>query len=131
MKALVKFAEGHGNVEIREIPKPKIRKNEVLIEIRAAGICGSDLHHYEVGDDIAIPVVLGHEFAGDVVEIGSEVKGWKLGERVVSETHAQACYDCHLCKAGNYHLCRERKGFGSSVDGAFTQYLAVPARLLL
>ena len=130
VKALVKFAKGRGNVEIREIPRPKIKKNEVLIDIKAGGICGSDLHHYEVGDQITVPVVLGHEFSGDVVEIGSEVKGWELGERIVSETHAHACYGCHLCRAGHYHLCKERKGFGSAVNGAFTQYLAVPARLL-
>jgi 2-desacetyl-2-hydroxyethyl bacteriochlorophyllide A dehydrogenase len=130
MKAIVKFAQGYGNVEIREIPKPTIKPNEVLIEIKAAGICGTDLHHYKVGENIAIPVVLGHEFSGDVVEIGRDVKGWKPGERIVSETHAIACLECHLCKAGDYHLCKERKGFGSGVNGAFTQYLAVPARVL-
>lgn len=130
MKAIVKFAKGYGNIEIREIPEPKIKENEILIEIKAAGICGSDLHHYEVGDNITIPVVLGHEFSGDVVEIGSGVKGWKLGERIVSETHAHLCYECYLCRTGDYHLCKERKGFGSGVDGAFTQYLAVPAGLL-
>lgn len=130
MKAIVKFARGYGNIEIREIQRPVVKEGEVLVEIKAAGICGSDLHHYEIGDQVAIPVVLGHEFSGDVVEIGSGVKGWKIGERVVSETHAYACYGCHLCQTGKYHLCKERKGFGSGVDGAFTQFIAVPARLL-
>lgn len=130
MKAIVKFARGYGNIEIREIQRPVVKENEVLVEIKAAGICGSDLHHYEIGDQVAIPVVLGHEFSGDVIEIGSGVKGWKIGERVVSETHAYACYGCHLCQMGKYHLCKERKGFGSGVDGAFTQFIAVPARLL-
>jgi L-iditol 2-dehydrogenase len=130
MKAIVKFAEGYGNLEIRDIPKPKIKEDEVLIEIKAAGICGTDLHHYEVGDHIAIPVVLGHEFSGDVVEIGKEVKGWKPGDRIVSETHAYICNACHFCRSGSYHLCKERKGFGSGVDGAFTQYLAVSTRVL-
>jgi L-iditol 2-dehydrogenase len=130
MKAIVKFARGYGNIEIREIQRPIVKEGEVLVEIRAAGICGSDLHHYEIGDQVAIPVVLGHEFSGDVIEIGSGVKGWKIGERVVSETHAYACYECYLCQTGKYHLCKERKGFGSGVDGAFTQFLAVPARLL-
>jgi L-iditol 2-dehydrogenase len=74
MKAIVKFAEGYGNLEIRDIPKPEIKEHEILIEIKAAGICGTDLHHYEVGNHIAIPVVLGHEFSSDVVEIGKEVK---------------------------------------------------------
>ena len=130
MKAIVKFAMGYGNIEIREIQRPVVKEGEVLVEIKAAGICGSDLHHYEIGDQVAIPVVLGHEFSGDVIEIGSGVKGWKIGERVVSETHAYACYECYLCQTGKYHLCKERKGFGSGVDGAFTQFLAVPARLL-
>lgn len=130
MKAIVKFAKGYGNLEIREIPKPQIKENDVLIEIKAAGVCGSDLQHYEVGDHLTIPVVLGHEFSGVVAEIGSGVRGWNLGDRVVSETHAHVCYECQLCKAGDYHLCKERKGFGSSVNGAFTQYLAVPSRLL-
>jgi 2-desacetyl-2-hydroxyethyl bacteriochlorophyllide A dehydrogenase len=130
MKAIVKFARGYGNIEIREIQRPVVKEGEVLVEIKAAGICGSDLHHYEIGDQVAIPVVLGHEFSGDVIEIGSGVKGWKIGERVVSETHAYACHECHLCQTGKYHLCKERKGFGSGVDGAFTQFLAVPARLL-
>ena len=62
MKAIVKFARGHGNIEIREIERPKIKEDEVLVDIKAAGICGSDLHHYEIGDQVAIPVVLGHEF---------------------------------------------------------------------
>jgi L-iditol 2-dehydrogenase len=130
MKAIVKFAKGHGNIEIREIQKPVAKEGEVMVEIKAAGICGTDLHHYEIGDQVAVPVVLGHEFSGDVVEIGTGVKGWRIGERVVSETHAHACYACHLCQTGKYHLCKERKGFGSSVDGAFTQFLAVPSRLL-
>jgi 2-desacetyl-2-hydroxyethyl bacteriochlorophyllide A dehydrogenase len=130
MRAIVKTAKGYGNLEIREIPKPKIREDEVLIEIKATGICGSDIHHYEVGDQIAIPVVLGHEFSGEVIEIGKEVRGWKLGDRIVAETHAYACYECYVCKSGNYHLCKGRKGFGSSVNGAFTEYISVPARLL-
>jgi L-iditol 2-dehydrogenase len=138
MKALMKVAEGYGNLEIREIPKPEIRNDEVLIEIKAVGICGSDLHHYEHGaatgipavHQMAIPVVLGHEFTGDIVDIGGEIKGWALGDRIISETHARICGNCDLCRRGDYHLCPERKGFGAAVDGAFTQYIAVPARLL-
>ena len=130
MKAIVKYAEGYGNLEIRDIPEPIIKEDEVLVEIKAAGICGSDLDHYSVGNRIAIPIVLGHEFSGDIVQIGKEVRGWEIGDRVVPETHARICKACNLCKTGNYHLCKERKGFGSGVDGAFTKYLSVPARLL-
>lgn len=130
MKAIVKFAKGYGNLEIRDVPRPTIKDDEVLIEIKAAGICGTDLHHYEAGDNITIPVILGHEFSGNIVEIGKMVKGWRQGDRVVSETHAYVCNACYLCRRGDYHLCKERKGFGSGVDGAFTQYLAVLSRLL-
>lgn len=130
MKAIVKTALGYGNLEIRDIDNPTIKQDEVLVEIRAAGICGSDLHHYKTGQGITIPVVLGHEFSGDVIDIGSQVRSWKVGDKIVSETHAYACYDCALCKVGRYHLCSERRGFGSGVNGAFAQYLAVPARLL-
>jgi L-iditol 2-dehydrogenase len=130
MKGLVKYAKGYGCLELREIPKPTVGENEVLVQIKAAGICGSDLLHFEVGDQVAVPAVLGHEFSGDIVAIGSKVKGWQKGERIVSETHAQVCHECYWCKTGDYHLCKERKGFGASVDGAFTQYIAVPADLL-
>lgn len=138
MKALTKTNQGHGNLEVRDIPEPTIGRGEVLVRIRAAGICGSDLHHYRFGtsDDpnsihnIKIPVVLGHEFAGDIIEVGPDVAAWKVGDRIVSETHATYCGTCSFCRTGNYHLCAHRKGFGSSVDGAFAEYLAVPERLL-
>jgi L-iditol 2-dehydrogenase len=138
MKALLKVHEGFGNLELRDIPEPTVQRNEVIVKIRATGICGSDLHHYRFGTssnpasihNIKIPVVLGHEFAGDIVEVGSDVSTWKIGDRIVSETHARYCGTCRQCRTGNYHLCVDRKGFGSSVDGSFTELLAVPARLL-
>jgi alcohol dehydrogenase/L-iditol 2-dehydrogenase len=76
------------------------------------------------------PFILGHEFAGTVVKAGSEVKGYSPGERVTSETHAEYCGKCALCRQNNYPLCRERKGFGFHVDGAFTKYVKVPERIL-
>ena len=130
MKALTKVARGYGNLELREMAIPTIKGDEVLVEIKAAGICGSDLQHFKQGDGLAIPVVLGHEFSGDIVQIGDQVQGWTEGERIVSETHAYTCQKCYLCKTGDYHLCKERKGFGYSVDGAFAEYIAVPARML-
>lgn len=130
MKALLKVKEGEGNLELKEVERPEIKPDEVLINIKAAGICGSDLQHYYSLHNITIPVILGHEFSGDIVEIGNEVEGWQVGERIVSETHVHICGQCYLCKSGNYHLCKERKGYGSSVNGAFTEYIAVPSRLL-
>jgi L-iditol 2-dehydrogenase len=130
VKALVKFAPGYGNLEIREIEDPKIGPDEVLVEVKSAGICGSDLQYYEWRTEIKTPIVLGHEFAGPITEVGERVRGWRVGDRIASETSARICGECYYCRHGDYNLCKRRKGFGSGVDGAFTQYVAVPARLL-
>ena len=130
MLAIVKSAKGRGNIELRDVPRPTIGEDEVLLEVRAAGLCGTDLHHYEVGDTVAAPVILGHELVGLVAEVGRAVTGWHVGDRVVPETHAQICGRCALCRSGAYYLCTDRKGLGSGVDGAFTRYVAVPARAL-
>jgi 2-desacetyl-2-hydroxyethyl bacteriochlorophyllide A dehydrogenase len=130
MKVLVKFAEGTGNLEIREMPRPVPKDDEALVEIKAVGICGSDLQHYHSLHKITIPVVLGHEFSGDIVEVGGNVGSWSIGDRIASETHAHICKQCYLCRTLNYYLCKERKGFGSGVHGAFAKYISVPVRLL-
>jgi len=130
MKALVKYAPGYGKLEVREVKEPEITKNQVLVEIKAAGICGSDVQHYEGRTKIKTPVILGHEFSGEIVKVGKKVKDWQVGDRIASETSAHICGICYYCKYGNYNLCSERKAFGSGVDGAFTKYIAVPARLL-
>ena len=130
MKALVKFASGYGNLEVRDVEEPKIGPEQVLVEVKAAGICGSDLHYYEGSGDIKTPIILGHEFSGDIVQVGAKVTGWAAGDRIASETSYHICGRCYFCKYGNYPLCSERKGFGSGVDGVFTKHVAVPARLL-
>lgn len=128
MKALVKYAKGNGNMEIRDVPEPKPGPGQVKIEVKAAGICGSDLHIYH--DDIAIPlnppVVTGHEFCGVVVEVGEGVTAWKPGDRVTSETAFSFCGKCHYCITGYYNLCNERRTLGYWYNGAFAKYTVVP-----
>jgi len=132
LKAVVKFDLKDGATELREVPVPQIGPDDVLVRVEYAGICGSDphIHHNEVNYKINVPVILGHEFSGVIEEVGRNVKDFKVGERVTAETHADYCGKCLLCRTNNYHLCRERKGYGFHVDGAFAKYVKVPTRIL-
>lgn len=129
MKALVKYARGEGNMEVRDIPEPTPGPGQVKIAVQNAGICGSDLHIYH--GDIAIPlncpVVTGHEFCGIIAEVGEGVSNWKPGDRVTSETAFSFCGKCVYCRSGFYNLCAERKTLGYWYNGAFTAYTVVPA----
>ncbi|MEE0419462.1 MAG: zinc-binding dehydrogenase [Lachnospiraceae bacterium] len=128
MKALVKYEEGPGNMEIREVPEPEAAKGMVKIKVVEAGICGSDLHIYH--SDIAIPVrppvTTGHEFSGIVAEVGEGVTAFKPGDRVVSETAFYYCGKCDYCREGFYNLCVERKTLGYWFNGIFGSYTVVP-----
>ena len=128
MQALVKYSKGPGNMEIREIPDPNPGPGEVKIEVKFAGICGSDIHIYQ--DNIAIPlnlpVVTGHEFSGVVKAIGEGVTSCKLGDRVTSETAIDYCGQCFNCKTGRYNLCNNRRTLGYWYNGAFAKYTIVP-----
>jgi alcohol dehydrogenase/L-iditol 2-dehydrogenase len=132
MKAVVKFAETPGSTEVREVPIPTIGKTDVLVEVAYIGVCGTDphIHHGTSAFKFARPFILGHEFAGTIVKLGEEVKDFAIGERVTAETHAEFCGKCAMCRSNNYHLCRDRKGYGFHVDGAFTKYVKVPQRIL-
>ena len=132
MKALVKYDVVPKAVELREVPLPTIGPEDVLLEVRAVGICGSDIEmwHHQVTFPVNVPVILGHEFCGVVHETGDNVKNFQVGERVVSETAAHICGKCYHCRSGEYNLCPSRKGYGSGVSGAFTSYVAVPQRIL-
>ena len=125
MKAVVKFEKGIGNVEVREVPEPQVGKDEVKIEVKAAGICGTDIHIYYDEFQSNPPVVMGHEFCGVIREVGENVTEFKVGDRVTSETAAKVCGKCIYCRTGNYNLCPERKGLGYGVDGAFTRFCVV------
>ena len=123
MKALVKTALGIGNLEVIDREEPQINEDQVKIEVKYAGICGSDLHTFEGHYKVAAPVTLGHEFAGEVVEVGANVKDFKVGDRVTSETTFEVCGTCRYCKEKKYNLCPTRKGIGTQQDGAFTKYV--------
>jgi L-iditol 2-dehydrogenase len=129
MKALVKYQKGEGNMEIRDIPEPGAEKGQVKIEVKAAGICGSDLHIYH--DDIAIPlrppVATGHEFSGVIADIGEGVTSWKIGDRVVAEPRCTFCGKCEYCLSGFENLCPHGRALGYWYNGAFTLYTVAPA----
>ena len=130
--AVINFSSVKGSVEIREIAKPEIGEDDVLLEVANVGVCGSDLHQWTADHSwqVNYPVVLGHEFGGHIIELGSRVTNWKLGDRVVSETAAVINTNSPLAKTGLYNLDPDRKGFGYGVNGAMTKYVKVPARCL-
>jgi L-iditol 2-dehydrogenase len=130
--AVVNFAPEKGSVEIREIEKPDIGEEDVLLEIVNVGVCGSDLHQWtsEHSWPVNYPVILGHEFAGHIAAVGSRVSGWKEGDRVVSETAAIINQNSPMSRIGLYNLDPDRKGFGYGVNGAMTKFVRVPARCL-
>jgi len=130
MKAVVKYAKGKGMIEIQDVPEPKIKEDEVLIEVKAVSVCGSDLHIYHDSHPYWPPVILGHEFSGVLVEVGKGVKGWKVGDRVVSETRTGSCGICFTCQSGFPQVCEQKRPFGIGVNGAYTKYVAAPAKLL-
>lgn len=132
MQALVKYGNKPYQLEVRDVPVPKIGSQDVLLEVKTAGICGWDIEMWlhTMAYPVTVPVIQGHEFCGVIKDIGENVEGFDVGDRVVSETAAFICGQCSLCKSGNYHLCPNRKGFGYGVDGAFTDYVKVPARCL-
>ena len=130
--AVVNFAPEKGSVEIREIVRPDIGEEDVLLEVMNVGVCGSDLHQWTSDHSwpVNYPVVLGHEFGGHIAALGSRVTGWKEGDRVVSETAAIINPNSPLSRTGLYNLDPDRKGFGYGVNGAMTKYVRVPARCL-
>ena len=131
MKGLVKSKKGDGFVELQELPVPKIGDNEVLIEVKAAAICGTDLHIYHDAFPYWPPVVLGHEFSGVIVDKGKDVNKWNIGDRVVGEPHTKACGTCWLCRTGNRQLCAEKRSPGWGMDGCFAKYMRYTEPFLL
>lgn len=130
--AVVNFAPERGSVELREVPRPAIGEEDILLEVANVGVCGSDLHQWTADHSwpVNYPVVLGHEFGGHIIELGRRVTGWREGDRVVSETAAVIDPQNPLSRQGLYNLDPTRKGFGYGVNGAMTRYVRVPARCL-
>ena len=131
MKAIMKTKPEPG-IEVLDIPKPKVEPNEVLIKVKAAAICGSDLGIYKYTSaysKMTLPVVMGHEFSGEIVETGADVLGFKEGDRVLAES-VKACGECTYCKEGRSNLCEKSTLFGIHAAGGLAEYIAVPYKLL-
>lgn len=132
MLALVKYGTGRGETQLRDVPVPQISEDDLLIEVKAAGICGSDIA-YDNGDHpghLNCPVVLGHEFSGVICKAGKNVKGWKEGDRVVSDNTGYVCGKCYACATGQFLSCPDRKGLGYGMDGGFTDYVKITGDVL-
>ncbi|MGY8871363.1 MAG: L-threonine 3-dehydrogenase [Pseudomonadales bacterium] len=129
MKALAKLYPQEG-IWLHETEKPAVGHNDLLIKIRKTAICGTDVHIYNWDEwsqkTIPVPMTVGHEYVGTVVEIGCEVEGFLIGDRVSGEGHI-TCGHCRNCRAGRRHLCRNTQGVGVNRPGAFAEYLALPA----
>jgi L-iditol 2-dehydrogenase len=127
MKALVKTQKGEGFLDYIEFPEPDPGPGEVKIKVSVCGICGTDIHIRHDSFPNFPPVVLGHEFSGEIVALGEDVTGISVGERVVSEVLYKACGRCRACKTGYPNLCLARRGLGWAANGAFAPYTVVEA----
>ena len=129
MKSLVK-AKAEKGIWLQDTQEPEVGHNDLLIKIRKTAICGTDMHIYNWDEwsqkTIPVPMVVGHEYVGEVVGMGQEVKGFKVGDRVSGEGHI-TCGHCRNCRAGRVHLCRNTEGVGVNRSGAFAEYLVIPA----
>ena len=128
MKALVK-SKAEPGLWMQDVPDPEVRISDVLIKVDRAGICGTDLHIYHWDEwaqgEVPVPLVIGHEFVGEIVELGSSVQDFKVGDVVSGEGHL-VCGHCRNCMAGRRHLCAETRGVGVNRTGAFAEFIALP-----
>lgn len=128
----MKYARGIGNIELREVDKPKPDRNEVLVEVAAAGLCGSDIHVKHDQSFYTPPVILGHEYSGVVTEIGPDVQNVQVGDKVVSPATAY-CGQCYQCKTGHMNRCTasDKRILGVSLaNGSFAKFLKVPEYII-
>jgi threonine 3-dehydrogenase len=129
MKALVK-AKAKEGIWMQNVPEPEVGPNDVLVKVKKTAICGTDIHIYNwdkwAQDTIPVPMHVGHEFVGEIVEFGAEVRGLTVGQRVSAEGHI-TCGHCRNCRAGQRHLCRNTDGIGVNRPGAFAEFISVPA----
>lgn len=128
MKAVCMYKPG--DLRVEEVPVPKVLKDEVMVKIRAVGLCGSDIPRALVYGAHVSPIIIGHEFSGEITEVGSEVKGFTVGERVVVPPLIP-CFECEWCQKGVYSLCEHYDYYGSRRNGALAEYVAVKEGNLL
>ena len=129
MRALAKLVRGPG-LTLTEVDKPGVGHNDVMIRIRKTAICGTDIHIWKWDEwaqkTIPVPMHVGHEYVGEIVEMGQEVGGFEIGDRVSGEGHI-TCGHCRNCRAGRRHLCRNTTGVGVNREGCFADFLVIPA----
>ena len=130
--AVINYSSEAGSVDLREIERPPTGPDDVIVEVGAVGVCGSDIHQWHSSHSwpVNYPVVLGHEFGGRIIELGEREEGWSINELVVSETAAIINSDSPMSRVGLYNLDKDRKGFGYGVNGAMTKFVKVPSRCL-
>ena len=134
MKALARFGKAFGGYKMIDVPEPVCGPDDVVIEIKAAAICGADMKHYNVdsGSD-QFNSIRGHEFAGEIVRVGEKVKDWKVGQRVVSDNSGHVCGVCPACEQGDFLCCTEKVNLGldnNTWGGGFSKYCLVPGEIL-
>lgn len=133
MKALV--LEAYNSLVYQDVPEPEIQPHEVLLQVKVCGICGSDIHGMDGSSGRRIPpLIMGHEAAGVIAKVGSQVTGWQVGDRVTFDS-TLSCGECYFCRRGEINLCDNRRVFGVSPGdyrqhGAFAEYVAVPQQIL-
>jgi len=132
LKGLVKYARGDGYTRLQEVEQTHPAPDEAVIAVKAAGVCGSDLHiyHDEMKTPLEVPVVIGHEFSGEIIEVGSAVEDFKIGDRVTAVPNIWTCGKCRYCGSGYINLCSTRRVLGYSSNGAFAENCTVPVRCL-
>ena len=134
MKALARYGKEFGGYRLIDVPKPQIGDEDVLVRVKAATICGADMKHFRVdnGSD-EFNSIRGHEFAGDIAEVGSKVTDWKVGQRVVSDNSGHVCGVCPTCERGDFLVCEQKVNIGLDNNrwgGGFTKYAVIPGEIL-
>lgn len=125
MKAAVFL--GNNKIEIRDLPIPEVGPNDILIKVKASGVCGTDVHIIRGTAHSAVPVVLGHEYAGEIIQVGSKVTKFKLGDRVTVDPNI-FCSECDYCFQGKINFCRNLKALGVDINGGFAEFSVLPER---
>ena len=118
-------------MEMRDVPIPRVGDADVLVKVKNCGICGSDISYFYMwSPPDKMPIILGHEFTGTIVALGSDCRRFKEGDRVVAEPHTRACGQCYLCRTGNIQICPEKRSPGWGIDGGMAEFICYPERLL-
>ena len=134
MKAIVRYGQAFGGYTMRDVPEPTCGPEDIILEIKAAAICGADMKHWRVdnGSD-EFNSIRGHEFAGEIVQVGEKVTDWKVGQRVVSDNSAHVCGVCPACEMGDFLCCEEKVNLGldnNTWGGGFSKYCKIPGEIL-